>query len=212
MRKCTGRLSLLLVAFIVALAEPVSASTIDIEKMTTVKIEPAEISLSYPKSWTVVPRTAKALQARVRELAKSSPKLAELLAQAGSQTQPENLKFRVGDLASQVAGQHSRGLVRVYVHPASYFPSDIEDFTRSMDLVRQALGATMTTTTLKHDGRTAYRSDLIIAGRAGDATGSRLSRLQLRRSHGEVSVDVITPDDEDGARTTDTILASVHVH
>ena len=98
-KPCSRWRSSLLIVSALTLATMPGIAAAQSEQFETVDVEAGGISIEYPDSWTVMPRTQAALRRQVGALAKKDVQLAEAVAgSAQLDLQPETLEERVLDL------------------------------------------------------------------------------------------------------------------
>ena len=205
------RLSLLVVSALTLATMPGIAAA-QSERFETVDVEAGGISIEYPDSWTVMPRTKAALRRQVGALAKKDVQLAEAVAgSAQLDVQPETLEERVLDLKGALAGRYE-GNIRVYVHPDRHFPRTLEEYRSTFALAKEVLGQTVQdSATVRVDGKKrAYRIDLV--RKSADGRPLPSSWLTLPYRDGDVSVHVtFFQNDPADEALLDRIVNGVHL-
>jgi hypothetical protein len=204
-------LSLLIVSALTLATMPGIAAA-QAEGFKTLDVEAGGISIEYPDSWTVMPRTKAALRRQVAALAKKDARLAEVVAESAQlDRQPDALEERVMDLKGALAGRYV-GNIRVYVHPDRRFPRTLEEYASTFALAEEALGWTVQDlAAVRVDGKKrAYRVDLV--RESADGRLLPASWLTLPYRDGDVSVHVTFFQNDPGDEALlDRIVDGVHL-
>ena len=216
MRKRAGSLVCLVLVTVAFAGAATAAAAGDTASTGTTEIKAAGISLRYPDTWTVMPRTRKEIAAQEKQLASSNPQLAQMLVDhAQLDIQPDTVKLRLVDLVGALNTGTSAGAIRVWAHTYKHFPSTLADFDAEYRRVADLSGGLLRiikTTKLRIEGKSAYRVDqLTTPPKASDGAAIpdlRISRLCFARGTGDVCVDVTTAR-EAGWALADEILGSV---
>jgi len=181
----------------------------------TAHVNAAQLSLAYPKAWTVVPYKRKEMLAQRKALAKRNPQLADAFDVESTKMVARTTKFHAVDLDAQLAGKPSAN-VSVSVVPGSGFPPSLESFRTVFVPGLKSRGATdVQTSTTKLRGRSAYRLEARMRANTVDGAPlmGHLGQLMIEHPAGAAIVTVVAfpgmPTDPDVL--IDDILASVRV-
>jgi hypothetical protein len=208
-RRCA--FSALLVVCSAAFVATPRAGAATSSEVATLEVRAAGITVDYPRTWTVMPRTQSELRHQMRQLRTKEPELARLVDEnARLDLQPSTLKARVQDIRGYLAGA-GMGNIRVYRHPDHPFAQTLEDYTATFGLMESLSNVTVErATALRVDGeRQAYRVDLRLSEQG---TELRATWLTLPYRDGDVSVHItISKPDEAREALIDRIVDGVHL-
>jgi hypothetical protein len=203
----------LLVSVLAFGATAVAAPSANAGSFTTAKVKAAGVSLQYPSSWTVRPFTTKAVNALAKRLRKKSPKLAQALESSEAQQSTRGTKFFAIDLDALAAGRPGSD-VQVALIANTQPPKNISDVDVGYSAADFAKigGMRLGISAVRVENKQAYRIDARVASHLSDGTtrSGLISELLIVVGQSQVVfVNVAAPDDADGAKLIDGILASV---
>ncbi len=177
--------------------------------MKTVSVGGAGISVSYPRSWVVIPHSkADILKSRqVQSFVRSNPNAAAELERLESTgiTSP-NWKFVAVDLAGANAG-HFVGSLQVIVDLQDGFPSDLGEVRKAMAQNAASLsGNLVSTSAVQVGGEDSYEAVIRIQRGAQSA---REGVLLIPQADGGVFVAAGAADDANGRALIKSMLNGV---
>lgn len=192
----------------VAGARPAAADPAP-EGYATARVREVGIALEYPRHWTELPSSRRAVLVRRRELRKTNPALVREFSRQAQVAFEKRKKFSAVDLEASLDG---RGSGNVAVSLMTGFPASFEEFDRGARADMTLLGAeVLASEVVQVSGREAYRIDFRMKLKAPDGSDVVILGAMSAVPVGSTGVIVAVgaPEGPDAAELVDHVLASV---